>query len=369
MHTDYMSPAIRQLRDQQVRFAPREKKTRAGRSAREAAGRARPERTYTYEYLCYRITDYRPEVVPRREADAARRPATICGCSSRTCPTRPTCRPRRSGEPVLTVEELSKQFNVSTKTISRWRRQGLVSRRFVFDGRKRVGFLRKLGRSLRRSATQERVRRGAQFSQLTDDERGEIIDRARRLARAGGCPAEVTRRLARQDGPQRRDDPLHAQAVRPASIPTWRFFPTITGPLREETKRKIYQQYRRGESVDALAKRFCRTQDQHLPHHQRDAGRADHGAAAGLHPQRRVSPGPVARSRSGSPRPAAAERRAAPKKPRLPSGLPPYLASLYEVPLLTREQEGAPVPQDELPEVQGGQAPRRARSGPAQERR
>jgi hypothetical protein len=30
----------------------------------------------------------------------------------------------------------------------------------------------------------------------------------------------------------------------------------------------------------------------------------------------------------------------APKKARLPSGLPPYLASLYEVPLLTREQEG-----------------------------
>jgi RNA polymerase primary sigma factor/RNA polymerase sigma factor len=28
------------------------------------------------------------------------------------------------------------------------------------------------------------------------------------------------------------------------------------------------------------------------------------------------------------------------KKTRLPSGLPPYLASLYEVPLLTREQEG-----------------------------
>ena len=27
------------------------------------------------------------------------------------------------------------------------------------------------------------------------------------------------------------------------------------------------------------------------------------------------------------------------KKPRVPSGLPPYLASLYEVPLLTREQE------------------------------
>ena len=46
------------------------------------------------------------------------------------------------GEQVFTVDELAKQFNVSTKTISRWRALGLVSRRLVFDGRKRVGFLR-----------------------------------------------------------------------------------------------------------------------------------------------------------------------------------------------------------------------------------
>src|SRR5690606_32847104 len=32
------------------------------------------------------------------------------------------------GEQVFTVEELAKQFNVSTKTISRWRALGLVSR-------------------------------------------------------------------------------------------------------------------------------------------------------------------------------------------------------------------------------------------------
>ncbi len=80
-----------------------------------------------------------------------------------------------AGEPVLTVEELSKMFNVSTKTISRWRQQGLVSRRFVFDGRKRVGFLQS---SVDRfvSQNEDRVRRGARFSQLTDEERGEIID-------------------------------------------------------------------------------------------------------------------------------------------------------------------------------------------------
>ena len=46
------------------------------------------------------------------------------------------------------------------------------------------------------------------------------------------------------------------------------------------------------------------------------------------------------------------------KKARRPAGLPPYLASLYEMPLLTREQEAALVPQVQLPEVQGGEAAR-----------
>ena len=36
-------------------------------------------------------------------------------------------------------------------------------------------------------------------------------------------------------------------------------FPEQTGVLTDEVKQKIYQQSRRGESVDALARRFCRT--------------------------------------------------------------------------------------------------------------
>ena len=41
------------------------------------------------------------------------------------------------------------------------------------------------------------------------------------------------------------------------------------------------------------------------------------------------------------------------KKARLPSGLPPYLASLYEVPLAQPRPGGPSLPQDELPQVQG----------------
>ena len=71
---------------------------------------------------------------------------------------------------MLTVDELARHFHVSTKTISRWRQQGLISRRFVFDGRKRVGFLQSsVDRFVARN--EERVRRGAQFSQLSEEER------------------------------------------------------------------------------------------------------------------------------------------------------------------------------------------------------
>jgi RNA polymerase primary sigma factor/RNA polymerase sigma factor len=64
MHVDYINPAIRQLRDQQVRFAPREKKVEQVGQAEKLLRELDPERIYTYEYLCFRITNYRPESYP-----------------------------------------------------------------------------------------------------------------------------------------------------------------------------------------------------------------------------------------------------------------------------------------------------------------
>ena len=118
-----------------------------------------------------------------------------------------------AGERVLTVDELAQQFRVSTKTVRRWRRYGLVSRRFVLDGRRRVGFLQSsVDRFL--AHNEERVRRGTRFSRMTDEERKRIIDRARCLAQAGGRLAEITRPDCPRDGPQRGDDPVHAQTLR-----------------------------------------------------------------------------------------------------------------------------------------------------------
>lgn len=337
MHTDYVNPAIRQLRDQQVRFAPRDKKLEQIDSAERLLSELDPGRTYPYEYLCFRITNFRPQSYPdlRLSGKEARHDLQLFVEDVSDAANVPA---GAAGEQVLTVEQLSQKLNVSTKTISRWRRQGLVSRRFVFGGRKRVGFLQSsVDRFVRQN--EERVRRGAHFSQLSDEERENIIARARRLARAGGCPADVTKRLSRSTG---RSVETIRYTIKQfdKDHPDLAVFPNSGGPLQEEARRKIYNHYRRGESVETLAKRFCRTKTSiyriigemrarrimELPLDYIDNEQFAHVRTEAA--ERAIL----------APAPAPADD-GTPRKVRLPSGLPSYLASLYQVPLLTREQE------------------------------
>ena len=64
MRSIYRSPILKNLRDQQVRFAPREKKIEQVNLAERLLDELEPKRTYSYEYLCYRITNYRPQSYP-----------------------------------------------------------------------------------------------------------------------------------------------------------------------------------------------------------------------------------------------------------------------------------------------------------------
>lgn len=238
-----------------------------------------------------------------------------------------------SPERLLTVEELARSLEVSTKTISRWRRRGLVSCRFVCDGRRRVGFRES---SVRRFVKEHphRVARGAQFSQLTPQERSTIVQGARELAEAGEFPAEVFKAVAGWTGRSietvrstlRKFDEVHpAQAV----------FPNYGERLRDETKREVYERFRQGENASELAERFC-------------LAKARVRRVIGEMRLRHVMELPLdyisneeffdpSRQRKIMGPTPKLDRR--PSKPRVPAGLPPYLASLYDIPLLSKPQE------------------------------
>jgi len=332
MQRDYQTPEIRELRDQQIRFAPRAKKLQQVEAAERLIAEIDSEKTYPYEYVCFRVTGYRPAepVSTKITGEDLRHDLRLF---VEDLSDSADMAANNIGEQVLTVEELAKQFNVSTKTISRWRELGLVSRRLVFDGRKRVGFLRSsVDRFVK--TNQERVARGARFSQLTDEQRQDIIDRARRLATAGGGQSEISRRLAKRAG---RSVETIRSTIRQfdKQHPELAVFPDLNGPLTDAQKTRIYQAFKRGATVDKLTKQFGRTKT--------TIYRVINEVRAARIMEMPLDFIPNARfSRKGAdaailgPMP---EPETAAKKARRPSGLPPYLASLYEMPLLNREQE------------------------------
>jgi RNA polymerase primary sigma factor/RNA polymerase sigma factor len=332
MHQDYRNSDIKELRDQQARFAPRGKKLEQTARAEALLVELVDERDYSYDFVCFRITEYRPDQSARR---------TIRGVDLRhdlrlfveDMSEAADISVEETPEQVHTVNDLSKMFNVSTKTISRWRDQGLVSRRFLFGGRKRVGFLQS---SVERfvAGNRDRIRRGERFSQLSDEEKGEIIERGRQAAEGGASLSDVTRQLAEQ---MNRSPETIRYTLKnyDSEHPALAIFPNHRGALSEEDKRAIYQQHRRGVGVVTLSKRYGRTRSS-IQRILSDM-RADRIMELPLEYMFNEAFEQTNREAEFLGELPVAET--APRKVRVPAGLPPYLAALYDVPLLTREQE------------------------------
>jgi RNA polymerase primary sigma factor/RNA polymerase sigma factor len=326
---------IRQLRDRLISDEPDTRKFEQTNRVERLLTELDPKRTYSFQYLFKRISapidgdswdatltgdqaSHDLRLLVEDVSDAANVPADA------------------AGERVVTIDELSKQLKVSTKTIARWRKQGLVSRRFVFDGRKRVGFLvSSVERFVRQN--EEQVRRGMHFSQMSDEERAMILRRARRLAMAGGTLPEVIKRLARKT--QRSLETIrYTVKQHDRAHPQSAIFQDENGPLSEEVRQRIYQQFRRGESLEAISRRVRRSKAAV----KRIIGQVRAAKVLGLPLDYIGNPQfPYIRTKRMvreicGPMPDLRKQAA---KMRLPKGLPPYLASLYEVPLLTRQQE------------------------------
>ena len=334
MHTQYKCESIAELRDQQVRFAPREKKIQQIDNAEQLLREIQIDKTYNFEFVCFRITGFRMDPGPIVMIDGGDLRNDLHAFIEDLSDSA-NLKAEEFGQPVFTVDELSKRFNVSTKTISRWRQQGLVSRKFIFDGgRKRVGFLHTSVDQFSKN-NREKVQRGERFSQLTNEDRIEIIDRARRLSRAGGCPAEVTRRIAKN---MTRSVETIRYTIKQfdSDHPQIAVFPDQTGPLNLEMKERIYAEFVAGKSAEAIAARYCRTKT--------TIYRVVNEVRAQL-----IMDLPLDFMDNDEFRRKSAEKKIvlaempepekARRKTKAPAGLPRYLASLYEVALLDRGQE------------------------------
>ncbi|HTW95445.1 MAG TPA: sigma-70 family RNA polymerase sigma factor [Tepidisphaeraceae bacterium] len=324
----------------QLEFAPTDVRLAQLTAAEQLLLELQPAKAYPFDFLIFRVTGYRPRTGPRELLTGLALQHDL-GLLVETVSDSLDLSSETDGQTVLTIDEVCEKFNVTSKTIQRWRRKGLAARRFVFpDGKKRVGFL---AASVERflSAHQGQVARAANFSQVDEAEKQQILRRARRLAGACQCCSnEIVRRIAQR---LNRSTLTISHLIRrhDEENPSHAIFATGPQPLTDDQRQLIMRGWRRGVPLKTLARKFCRRRtaiyrviveerwerlnrrrvrfiDDPL-YHQPDAGAVIDEIA--------------------SAQDLMAERNA--DDHRLPRDLPPALQGLCRAPLLTPPQERA----------------------------
>lgn len=313
----------------QLRFAPIARRLQQLDAAEDLLLQIRPDQTYGIDQITCAITGYEP-----KHPD----PAMLAGVALQhdlgllleEVSDSLQLHVNSSPQPVLTIDEVAQQFNVTTKTVQRWRRRGLPARRMTFaDGKRRIGF--RLGSVQRfvRSGSIEQSEPAPAHSRK-QRELGWLVERAKQLAVRGYWPALIAARLSGATGlaPLTIEQLLRqyageARIVSEPDIATRNRLVQMVGEglsLRRIAEALglpafgVYHMRLRSLILKALRKpiRFI---DDEL-YHQDDAGEVIEALAAQL---------PVAGVQ---------------KEP-VPRDLPPYLRDLYRIPMLTPQLERA----------------------------
>lgn len=234
------------------------------------------------------------------------------------------------------IEDLARELNVSIRTLRRWRCRGLVGRRYYIDDKRAVLIYLEstLLKFLQRN--QRLVERARQFTNVTEEERETMVRLAKELTKQKKStrPSDVVRTVAAQTG--RAPETVRRELMRyDQENPDRAVFPEKSNRLTWEDKEQIFQAYNRGTPIAALAKRYGKSPAtiRHAVLQVR-ARRLKETPIEYMYNEEFDQPG--ADKKILGPEPVPEKE---PKRTRAPKGLPPYLASLYEVPLLTKEQE------------------------------
>jgi RNA polymerase sigma factor (sigma-70 family) len=335
--TSYKDQTLKELADQQVRYAPVPRRLEQLRRAEQLLAEIDPLRAYPYQFICFRITDYRSDAnagVMIPGDDVIHDLGIWINELARSLPAIPV---EEVDEPVLTIDEISKKLSVTTKTINRWRKRGLIGIPVICNGHRQMGFLPSLVDPFL-AANKDKIEKSGRFTLLSQEEKDEILRRAQRFARLGlGSLSEVSRRIARRLD---RSTETVRYTIKnfDREHPEQALFPDVTGPLDDTAKQVIYNSYRRGMNVDTLAKNFQRNRSSmyRVLSEIRAQRLLDHPIEYIYHES---FDDPAQAAQFVAPMPGAEAFDNARRQMRIPKDAPPELFSNYEMPLLTKEQE------------------------------
>ncbi len=242
----------------QLRFTPEKKRRKQLDAAEELFAIVDKDREYPFEFVFFRITGFNlkssgggelvkgDELLEDLRVFISKLSGQLAGPVT------------EQSERIRTVPELAEAVGVSTKTIYRWRKRGLIPRKYIFpDGVRRLGFLQsRVDKFI--EANPGLVSKAKGFVRLTDKQKQQIVRQAERLtagkdlsrrqiinrisAKTGKCPETIryTLRNYEKANPQKAVIKKSGGVIEPAQAA------------------EIYRLFRQGCDARELMKRFDR---------------------------------------------------------------------------------------------------------------
>ena len=243
----------------QLRFNPSRQRLKQLTSAEKLLAIIEKDKEYPFDFICFRITGYRPKELieyPRIKGEQLAEDLTIFISRLSSQVAEPVS---QQDQKIYTVEQLAAELGVSTKTINRWRKQGLGARKFIFDdSKKRFGFPQSsVDKFLKENPSQAAKAKG--FRRLTKQQQQQIVKEAVSLsARTSLSRYQIIKQIATSTGRAHetiRYTLLNLERTHPKNS----LSDSPPGVISPDASAELYQLFQQGTDAKELTERFRRS--------------------------------------------------------------------------------------------------------------
>jgi RNA polymerase primary sigma factor len=251
------NPHLAQLQ-MQLKFTSPKKRREFLRATEELLDIIEPDKQYPFDFVCFKITGYHPKGLPQ-ELINGKDLADYLSIFLWKISGQVDDPVSEQGQKVYTIEQLARDMNVSEKTINRWRRRGLVARKYTFDdGKKRLA-VSQAGLDKFITENREMIDKAAVYSRLSEAQTDAVITQAKTLAaRADVTRQEAIAQIARTTGRGRETIRTIIERYEKSGRAK-RLFRSYLKPLDSAAISEIYKLHKQGVDAHVLAERFNRS--------------------------------------------------------------------------------------------------------------
>jgi len=249
----------------QLRFTPVKKRRKQLDAAEKLFAIIEPGKEYPFDFVHFHITGFHPKTEIDQQLIKGDQLLEDLRVFITKLSGQLACPVTEQKEKVYTIEELASAFDVSTKTVYRWRKCGLIARKYIFDvedprrrnGQRRFGFLQSAVDKFTKK-NPDLIARAQSFERLTKKQKQQIIRQARNLAeRTTMSRYQIIERIAAKIG--RAHETVRYTLLRyEKSHPERVIFDKPARTMSPTQAAELYKLYKQGTSIAELMNRASR---------------------------------------------------------------------------------------------------------------